>query len=386
MKYIYLDNNATTKTDEKVVDFMNKFYLETFAVASSQFSHSAGIVAKDGVENARSIIAKSINAKEEEIVFTSGETESNNIAIRGVAKANKNMAKNKIIISSTEHFSVVHTAKDLEHDGYSVVEIKSDSEGFIDLNHLESEMGDDVLLVSVQIGNHETGNIQDIKAISKIVKKYSALLHTNATYSYLQTKTDVTELNIDLMTIEADKIYGPKGVGAIFVKKGTPIKKIFEGGFQESNLRPGTENVPGIAGFGKAVEIFDEKINETVANLRNTLYEKINENITRVLVNGPSDFTKRLPNNLNVSFELIEGESVVLHLDMKGIAVITGSACFSRSLQASHILMAMGFSHERAHGSIRFSPGKYNTIEEMIYTAEQTKIVVEKLRELSPLT
>ncbi|MBE0479160.1 aminotransferase class V-fold PLP-dependent enzyme, partial [Candidatus Aerophobetes bacterium] len=202
---------------------------------------------------------------------------------------------------------------------------------------------------------------------------------------FLQRPVDVAREGIDLMSMTAHKVYGPKGAGALFLRKGVKVEKIMDGGFHEFDLRAGTENVPGIAGFGKAIEIFSEQDLKRTKELRNYLYEEIKSNISGVFLNGASDFNKRIPNNLNLSFEYVEGESVILHLDMRGIAVITGSACFSRMLQASHILMAMGFSHERAHGSIRFSPGKYTTKEDIDYTVKQVKEVVENLRELSPL-
>lgn len=383
---VYLDNNATTRVDDEVVKFINNYFITEYAVASSQFSHTPGIKAKDGVDYARYIISKKINSKVDEIVFTSGATESNNLALKGVAFANISSDRKKIIVSKIEHFSVLHSAESLKKFGFQIEYINVDSEGFIDIDHLKSLIDDKTLLVSVIYANHEVGTIQDIKEISQIVHKYGAYLHTDAAIAFMQIPIDVEKLNIDLMSVTAHKIYGPKGIGALFVKKGTIIEKIIDGGYQEFNLRAGTENVPGIAGFGKAVEIFSEKDLESVKELRDYLYNKIKSNIEGVSLNGASDFNKRIPNNLNVSFDYVEGESVVLHLDMRGIAVITGSACFSRSLQASHILLAMGFSHERAHGSIRFSLSKYLSKDDIDYTVKNVKEVVEKLRELSPLS
>ncbi len=384
IRKVYLDNNATTKVDERVIEYMNIFFRDTYAVASSQFSHTPGIKAKDAVVKSRNIIAESINAKADEIIFTSGATEANNLAIKGVAYADKTN-RDKIIISSIEHFSVYQTAEHLRKDGYKVEYIKVDEEGFVDIEDLKTKIDEKTLLVSICIGNHEVGTIQDISSISEIVHSRGAYLHSDGAAAYLQTDIDVIKDNIDLLSITAHKIYGPKGVGALFVKKNIPIVKVFGGGFQEFDLRPGTENVPGIAGFGKAVEIYSKKDSEFAYNMRNCLYKELNKNIDGVILNGASDFSKRLCNNLNVSFEYIEGESVVLHLDMRGIAVITGSACFSRSLQASHILLAMGFSHERAHGSIRFSTSKYITKDDIHYTVTEVKDVIEKLRKLSPL-
>ncbi len=383
---VYLDNNATTRVDEEVVKLMNKYFLEEYAVASSQFSHSPGIRAKEGVENAREIIAKSINAHPKEIIFTSGETESNNLAIKGLLLAAGNSKRKKIIVSSIEHISVLNIAKKLKKWGYPVEFIPVDGEGFIDIDFLYKNVDDETLLVSVIHGNHEVGTIQNLKTISAIVHEKGAYFHTDATYSFMQVPIDVIKEKVDLMTISADKIHGPKGVGALYVRSGTKIEKIMDGGYQEFDLRAGVENVPGIVGFGKACEIYNQEYTKVVSEMRDHLYKKITEEVDGVMLNGPEDFTKRLPNNLNLTFQYVEGESVVLHLDMRGISVITGSACFSRSLHASHVLLAMGFSHERAHGSIRFSPSKYTTPDDIDYTVLHIKEVVNNLRKLSPLT
>ncbi len=384
-KEIYLDNNSSTRVDDKVVKFINKFYTDFYAIASSQFSHTPGIKAKEAIEKAREIIAGKINAKPYELIFTSGATEANNLAIKGVAFAHLHSKRKKVILSKIEHFSVIHSARFLEKIGFNISYVNVDKEGFLDLDHLSSLMDEDTLLVSVIHGNNEVGTIQDIEKISEIVHKYGAYLHTDMAASFLQIPIDLQKTNIDLASISSHKIYGPKGVGALYVKDGTKIEKIIDGGYQEHNLRGGTENVAGIAGFGKAVEIFTQEDVKRSREARNYLFEKIRDSIDEILLNGASDFRKRLPNNLNISFKYIEGESIVLQLDIRGIAVITGSACFSRSLEASHVLLAMGFSHERAHGSIRFSTSKYITKEDIDYTVLMTKEVVDKLRELSPL-
>ncbi len=384
-KRVYLDNNSSTRVDDKVVEHMNKFHTDIYAIASSQFSHTPGIMAKEAIEEARNIIAEKIGARSDEIVFTSGATEANNLAIKGIVFANLNGRRRKIIVSKIEHFSVLHSVRFLEKFGFQVEYINVDKEGFIDIDHLNSLIDDKTLLVSVNYANNEVGTIQNIWDIAQISHKYGAYFHTDAAASFLQVPIDVEKEEIDLLSISSHKIYGPKGVGALYVRGGIKLEKIIDGGYQEHNLRGGTENVSGIAGFGKAVEIFKEEDVEKVKKIRDYLYKELKENIEGVLLNGASCFAKRIPNNLNVSFEYIEGESVVLHLDTRGIAVITGSACFSRSLEASHVLLAMGFSHERAHGSIRFSPGKYTTYEDINYTVSQTREVVDKLRELSPL-
>lgn len=386
IRKVYLDNNATTRVDNAVVSYMNTFHLRDYAVASSQFSHTPGITAKEAVEKTRNILAEKIHAAPDEIVFTSGATESNNLALKGIAIAAKTGKRNKIIISPIEELSVLNTAKTLAKSGFSIEYLNVDSEGFVDIDHLRSLLDHKTLLVSIMYANHEVGTIQDIKTISNIVHQYGAYLHTDAVVAFLQVDIDVAKENIDLMSLTAHTVYGPKGVGALFLKKGTKMEKIMEGGFQEFNLRPGTENVAGIAGLGKAIEVFSKKDLLRVRELRDYLCHELKESIKGVLLNGASDFKQRIPNNLNLSFQYVEGESVILHLDMRGIAVITGSACFSRALQASHVLLAMGFSHERAHSSIRFSLSKYLTKKDMEYTVKNVKEVVEKLRELSPLS
>ena len=383
---VYLDNNATTRVDDEVVGYMNRFHLIDYAVASSQFSHTPGIKAKDTVERARNIIATKINADQDEIIFTSGDAESNNLALKGVVEANNDKSKNKIIVSKIENFSVLNTAKKLGKKGYRVELVNVDKEGFIDLEHLENLIDESTLIVSIIHGNHEVGTLQDLKSISNIVHKKSAIFHSDATYSYMQVPIDVKDVGIDLLTVSSDKIHGPKGIGALYIKKGTKISKFIDGGYQEFNMRAGIENVPGIAGFGKACEIYSPDDTKKVIQLRDHLFSGIKSEIDGVLLNGASNFDKRLPNNLNVSFDYVEGESVVLHLDMRGISVITGSACFSRSLHASHVLLAMGFSHERAHGSIRFGLSKYTSKDDIDYTVHHVKEVVENLRKLSPLT
>ncbi len=382
---VYLDNNSSTRVDDRVITQMNKIFSGLYAIASSQFSHTPGILAKEEIEKTREIVTRKIRGDEGQVVFTSGATEANNLAIKGVGFANLENRRKKILVSKIEHFSVLHSANFLKRFGFQIDYINVDEEGFLDIDHLSSLIDDDTLLVSVMHANNEVGTVQDIKKISEIVHKYGAYFHVDAASSFLQIPINVKAQDIDLLSLSAHKIYGPKGVGALYVGDGVKIEKIIDGGYQEYNLRGGTENVPSISGFGKAVEIYDREDLIKTRNLRDYLYKRLTEEIDGVLLNGPSDFEKRISNNLNVSFEYVEGESVVLHLDTRGIAVITGSACFSRSLEASHVLLAMGFSHERAHGSIRFSPSKYNNVEDMDYTVFHTREVISKLRELSPL-
>lgn len=384
-RIVYLDSNSSTKIDKKVLDYMNKVHTHIYAVASSQFSHTPGIKAKDEIEKARGIISKKINATPEELIFTSGGTEANNLAIKGMAFSQIEGQRKKILVSKIEHFSVLHSVRFLRKFGFDVEFINVDNEGFLDIDHLFSLIDDNTLLVSVMYANNEVGTIQDIKEIAKIVHRRGAYFHTDAASAFLQIPINVEDLEVDLLTISAHKIYGPKGVGALYIKKGTQIEKIIDGGYQEYNLRGGTENIPGIAGFGKAVELFKKEDNLHAKNMRDYLFNRLTHDIENLFLNGPLDFEKRISNNLNISFEYIEGESVVLHLDTRGIAVTTGSACFSRSLEASHVLLAMGFTHERAHGSIRFSTDKYITKEDVEYTVYHVKEVVDNLRKLSPL-
>jgi cysteine desulfurase len=383
-KRIYLDNAATTRTDPEVVKAMMPYFTETYAVASSQFSHTPGIQAREGLDNVREIIADKLNASPEEIVFTSGGTEANNLALKGSALAYRDR-KDHLVCSKVEHNSVLHTCQWMEQEGHKLTTIDVDEEGFIDLDQLRDSITDQTFLVSIQHGNQEVGTLQAIGEVGKMCREKGVLFHTDAAQSFTQLDLDVNRIQADLVTLSSHKIHGPKGVGALYVRKGTKLKKITHGGYSEFDLRPGTENVAGVVGFGKAVELARPEHVTFIRSLQKRLMDGLNEEIEGVRVNGPQDLSKRLPWNVNVSFELIEGESVVLHLDMKGISVITGSACFSRSLEPSYVMMAMGFSHERAHGSIRFTMSRFNKMEEIDDVIGSCKEVVEALREISPL-
>ncbi len=382
---VYLDNNATTRVNEETAEYIKSFMVEDYAIASSQFSHSMGIKAREAVEKARVTISSKINAEPGEIVFTSGGTEANNLVLQGLARLNEESNRKKIIISGIEHFSVLHTAQMLEKKGFEIKYCRVDKHGLIDEEHLKSLVDGKTLLVSILHGNHEMGALQNISSLADIAHNKGAFFHTDASVSFGQVDIDAKESGLDFMTMSGHKIYGPKGVGALFIKKGMNLSKLLYGGFSENNMRGGTENVPGIAGFGKAVETLQESDISTAGFLRDYLFSRISSEIDNISLNGPEDFSRRIPNNLNISFEYIEGESIVLHLDLKGISVITGSACFSKSLQASHVLMAMGFSHQRAHSSIRFSTSRYLSKTEMDYTVERLRETVENLRRLSPL-
>jgi Cysteine sulfinate desulfinase/cysteine desulfurase and related enzymes len=380
---IYLDNSASTRLDERVLDAMKPYFFDTYAVATSEFGYSMGIDAKEGLQEARGIIANSLTATPEEIVFTSGDTESSNMAIKGVCAALKKKKGQHIIVSKIEDFPVLNTAKNLQKQGWDVDFISVDSEGILDLDELKSKIRDDTILVSVQHGNQEIGTLQDIAAIAKICKEKDVLFHTDATHSYMQVPIDVSQIPVDMITMSAHTIHGPRGVGALYVRKGTPLEKWMDGGFQESNRRGGLENIPGAVGFAKAVELVTDKETEFLASMRDYTIKRVFEEIPHVTLNGNKK--QRTPQNANITFHYVEGESMTLHLDMRGFAVSTGSACFSRSLEASHVILGIGGDHERAHGSIRFTFGRYNSMNDVDAVVDAIKEIVKQLREISPL-
>ncbi|MEZ5335243.1 MAG: cysteine desulfurase family protein [Methanolobus sp.] len=382
-KMTYLDNSASTRLDERVMDAMKPYYFDTYAVATSEFGYSMGIDAKEGLEEAREAIASSLGATADEIVFTSGETESSNMAIKGVVAALKKKKGEHIIVSKLEDFAVLNTAKNLEKQGSSVDYISVDAEGIIDLEELRSKIREDTALVSIQHANQEIGTLQDLDAIAKICKEKDVLFHTDATHSYVRVPIDVSKTPVDLISMSAHTIHGPRGVGALYVRKGTPLTKWMDGGYQETDRRAGLENIPGAVGFAKAVELVTEKENKFLASLRDYTIKRVFEEIPHVTLNGSK--TQRTPQNANITFHYVEGESMTLHLDMRGFAVSTGSACFSRSLEASHVILGIGGDHERAHGSIRFTFGRYNSMEDVDAVVDAIKEIVSQLRAISPL-
>jgi len=381
---IYLDNAATTRTDPEVVNAMLPYFTETYAVASSQFSHTPGILAKEGLDSARETIAIKLNASPEEIVFTSGGTEANNLAVKGAAMAQKGK-KDHLICSKIEHNSVLHSCQSLEKEGFRVTYLDVDGEGFIDPDQLRKSITDKTFLVTIQQGNQEVGTIQPIEEIGRICKEKGILFHTDISLSFTNLDLDMSRISADMATMSAHKIHGPKGVGALYVRKGTSIKKMMHGGYSELDFRAGTENVAGVIGFGRAVELAEPVHAEFIRSIQKALLDRLGKQVEDSEINGPKELDKRLPGNVNISFLSVEGESVVLHLDMKGISVITGSACFSRSLEPSYVMMAMGFSHERAHGSIRFSLSRFNRIDEIDRVVDSCREIVENLRRISPL-
>jgi len=381
-KMIYLDNGATTKVDERVLDEMIPYFTEHYGNPSSIYSFSKK--PRQAIEKARKIISGKLNANPDEIILTSGGSETDNLALRGAAIYAKNNGKTHIITTVIEHHAILNTCRALEKEGFSVTYLKVDNEGFINLDELEKAIRDDTFLVSIMHANNEIGTIQDISAIGKLCRGKRVYFHTDAVQSFTKVPIDVVEMNIDMLSIASHKIHGPKGVGALYLRKGVRIANLITGGSQENNRRAGTENVPGIAGFGKAVELAKPEHIEKMIKLRDYMIKQIEDSIPDAKLNGPRQ--KRLCNNINIGFRYIEGEGILMSLDMEGICVSTGSACSSKSLDPSHVLMSLGLKHEEVHGSIRFTISRFTEKEEIDFTVEKLKGIIEHLRKLSPLT
>ncbi|MGB9750106.1 MAG: cysteine desulfurase family protein [Caldisericia bacterium] len=381
-KRIYLDNATTTRVDDEVIKEMEIYFKEIYGVPSSIFSHKDGLIAKEAIEKVRNLISQKLNKKGGEIIFTSGGTESNNLIIKGVAYKLQEKGKH-LITSPIEHLSVLNVMKNLEREGFEISYVPVDEYGFVNLNELKKLIRKDTILISIQHVNQEVGTVQNIEEIGKIAKDNGILFHTDSSLGFPYFDIDLEKMDIDFITITPHKFYGPKGVGAIYVRDLNKIKPILNGGYNEFNLRPGTENVPSIMGFGKAIEIFNKEDVKKIENLKRYLLNRIVKEIEDIRINSPIENSH--PGILNITFFYIEGESIVLRMDMLGVSLITGSACFSKSLEASHVLLAMGLSHEVAHGSIRFSLSKYNTKDEMDYVLDSLKETVKILRDLSPL-
>ncbi len=382
-KWTYLDNAATTRLDERVLEAMKPYLFETYAVATSQFGYSMGIDAREALENARVYLQGRLGAAEEEIVFTSGSTESSNMALKGVALALQKKKGKHIVVSKIEDFPVLNSAKALEMQGFSVSYLDVDKEGLIDLDKLRSVIRDDTILVSVQHANQEIGTVQDIKAIAEICHDRKTLFHTDATHTFGRMPLDATKVPADLITVAGHTIHGPRNVGALYIRKGTPLSKWMDGGYQEFNLRAGLEDIPGAVGFAKALELITPEETERLVEMRDRCIARCLNEVPHVTLNGSR--TRRTPQNANITFHFVEGESITLHLDMRGFAVSTGSACFSRSLEASHVMLGIGGDHERAHGSIRFTFGRYNSMEDVDGVVDAIAEVVGDLRKISPL-
>jgi len=376
---VYLDNAATTKVDDRVLKAMLPYFTEKYGNASSL--HSFGRETKNALEQSRKKVAKLINANPEEIVFTSGGTESNNIVIKGALKPNKIKS---IVTSPIEHHAVLYPAQYMKKQGYNLTLIPVDKYGLIDLDKLEKSIKPGSL-VSIIFANNEIGTIQDIKEIGKICHKKGALFHTDAVQAYGKIPIDVKKMNIDFLSASSHKIYGPKGVGLLYIRNGLKIEPISHGGGHEKGIRSGTENIPGIVGFAEASDICRREMKKEakqITRLRDYLIKSITQ-IENSWLNGHPK--QRLPNNANFSFKYIEGEALVLHLDFEGIAASTGSACSTKSLEPSHVLTAIGLKPEEAHGSLRLTLGRFNTKKEIDYTCKVIPKVVERLRKISPI-
>lgn len=383
MENVYFDNAATTKLDEEVLETMMPYLKENYGNASSIYK--LGREAKKAVEESREKIAKILNCKPNEIYFTAGGSESDNTAIKGIARANKKKG-NHIITSKIEHPAVLETCKELEKEGFEVSYISVDENGIVDLEELKSKIKETTILITIMFANNEIGTIEPIEEIGKIAKENNIYFHTDGVQAVGSVKIDVQKLNIDSLSLSGHKFYGPKGIGALYVRTGVPFEKYISGGHQERNKRAGTENVAGIVGLGKAIELAYENLeehNKKIKELRDYYIEQVKEKIPYIKING--DMENRLPGNSNISFRFIEGEGLLLNLDLKGICASSGSACTSGSLDPSHVLLAIGLPHEIAHGSLRISIGKYNTKEEIDYLVENLVEIVNRLRDMSPL-
>ncbi|QXM05969.1 cysteine desulfurase NifS [Crassaminicella indica] len=380
---VYLDYSATTPMKKEVLEEMQPYFIDKFGNPSSIYSF--GREAKKAVDIARDQVAKLIGAKTDEVYFTAGGSEADNWAIKGIAYANKDKG-NHIITTKIEHHAVLHVCEHLEKNGFNVTYLDVDEHGLINLEDLKNAITDQTILISIMFANNEIGTIQPIKEIGQIAKEKGVTFHTDAVQALGNVAIDVNALNIDLMSLSSHKIYGPKGIGALYIRKGIKIHSFVHGGAQERRRRAGTENVPGIVGFGKACELAMENMDTHIKHLkmlREKLIKGIMENIGYVRLNGHPE--KRLPGNVNMVFEFIEGESLLLSLDMVGIAGSSGSACTSGSLDPSHVLMAIGLPHEIAHGSLRLTVGDFTTEEDIDYVLEQLPKIVDRLRQMSPL-
>ena len=380
---IYFDHAATTPVCKEALEKMLPYFSDVFGNPNSQ--HAFGRESAKAVDEARDTIAKIINCKPNELYFTAGGTESDNWALRGIANAYKQKGKH-IIISPIEHAAMLSTAKALEKDGFEIEYMKVDEEGFVDLEHLKGIVRKDTIFVGCMLANNEVGTIEPIKEIAKIAHSVGAICFTDAVQAAGVLRIDVKDLGVDLMSMSSHKIYGPKGVGALFVRNGVKIQSILTGGHQERMKRGGTTNVPAIVGFAKAFEIADSELDKNfkyVSSLRDHFIDRVLNEVPFVKLNGPRN--NRLPANADFSFKFIEGESILFSLDLAGICVSSGSACSSGSLEPSHVLLSLGLPEELAHGSIRFSFGKHNTIEQVDYAVETIKSAVKRLREMSPL-
>ena len=380
---IYLDNAATTRTAQEVVDAMIPYFTENYGNPSSIYE--LGQRSKEAITTAREQIAEVIGAKPEEIYFTAGGSEADNWALKAACEAYEKKGKH-IITTKIEHHAILHTCEYLEKKGVEVTYLDVDENGLVDLDALQKAIRPDTILISIMFANNEIGTIEPVKEIGMIAKEHGILFHTDAVQAFGQVPIDVDDMHIDMLSSSAHKINGPKGIGFLYIRKGVKIRSFVHGGAQERKRRAGTENVPAIVGYGVAAKRAADTMEERTARarqLRDDFIKRVEKEIPYVKLNGHPD--KRLPNNINFSFRFIEGESLLIMLDMKGIAGSSGSACTSGSLDPSHVLLAIGLPHEIAHGSLRLSLGEDTTKEDLDYTLEQIKEIIQKLRDLSPL-
>lgn len=382
-KIIYLDHAATTAARPEVVEAMLPYFTEQFGNPSSIYGFAAAN--KKVITDVRERIAKSLNANTQDIYFTAGGSESDNWALKATAEAYSAKGKH-IITTKIEHHAILHTCEYLEKKGYEVTYLDVDENGVVKLDQLKAAIRPDTILISVMFANNEIGTIQPISEIGAIAKEHGILFHTDAVQAYGQIPIDVEAMHIDMLSASGHKLNGPKGIGFLYIRKGLRLRSFVHGGAQERSRRAGTENVTGIVGLGKAVEIAFATMEERTAKetaMRDHLIDRILAEIPYARLNG--DRTNRLPNNVNISFQFIEGESLLIMLDMKGICASSGSACTSGSLDPSHVLLAIGLPHEIAHGSLRMTLGDENTMEEMDYVVDELKAIVQRLRDMSPL-
>jgi len=380
---VYLDNAATTKVDEIVSKIVAQYSTKDFGNPGS--IHSIGQKAKNALEDARAIIAKKINAEPSEIIFTSGGTESNSMAIKGIAYASAEATKHKghIITSKFEHLAVLNCCRQLEKEGFKVSYIGVDRDGFVKIDELKRAFRPETILVAIMHANNEIGTIQNINEIGKLCSENKIPFHLDAVQSFAKVPIDVKKSNIALAAFSAHKIHGPRGIGVLFVRRGTRLKRLFEGGEQEFGLRPGTENVAGAVGFAEATQLLKSSNINKMQKLRDYMIKRITKEIPNCRLNGSQK--NRLCNNINISFDFVEGEAVILHLDKLGISASTGSACTSHKLEPSHVLAAIGVPAHKSHGSVRFSLSKHTAKQEIDYAVDCLKKVIEKLRQMSPI-
>ena len=382
-KFVYMDNAATTKVNPKVVDKMVPFFTTGYGNPSSVYSFSE--LALDAIQESKEIIAKAINAKAEEIYFTAGGTEADNWALKATAELLQKKGKH-IITTNIEHHAILHTCAYLEKQGFEITYLPVDDKGFVSAKQVEEAIRPDTILVSIMFANNEIGTIEPIKEIGEVTSRHKVYFHTDAVQAFGAVDIDVEDMHIDMLSASGHKLHGPKGIGFLYIKKGVKIKSFIHGGSQERRRRAGTENVPAIVGLGEAVRLLEENKNQRrqdLIQLRDYLIHKIESSIDHCWLNG--DKLQRLPNNVNFSFEFIEGESMLILLDGAGICASSGSACTSGSLDPSHVLLAIGLPHEKAHGSLRLTISEETTKEDVDYVVEVLGPIIERLRKMSPL-